>query len=54
VLTDLDAHITDVFPDVELATPGIQHPEKTYFTPYKGYPLMRCRIIQTFMTGTIQ
>ena len=40
-LTDLDAHITDVFPDVELATPGIDCLDKTHFPTHKWDPLMR-------------
>ena len=40
-LTDLDAHITDVFPDVKLATPGIECLDKTHFPTHKGDPLVR-------------
>jgi hypothetical protein len=53
-LTDLDADITAVFPDVELARPGIDCLDKTYFTTHKWDPLVFCRLIQTFVMGTIQ
>ena len=53
-LTDPDADITDVFPDVELATPGIDGLDKTHFSTHTWDPLMLCRIIQTFMMRTIQ
>jgi hypothetical protein len=53
-LTDLDADITAVVPDVEIAPPGIDCLEETHFTPHKWDPLVFCRIIQTFMMGTIQ
>jgi hypothetical protein len=41
-------------PEVEGAPPGIDCLGKTHFAAPKGEPLMLCRIIQTFMTGTIQ
>jgi hypothetical protein len=53
-LTDPDTDITDIFPDVEIATPGIDCPDKKYFTTQKWDPLVLCRIIETFMIGTIQ
>src|SRR5207244_12881780 len=53
-LTDMDADITDVFPDVEIATPGIDGLDKMHFSTHKWDPLMLCHIIQTFMMGTIQ
>jgi hypothetical protein len=43
-----------VFPDVEIATPGIDCLDKTHFSTHKWDPLMLCHIIQTFMMGTIQ
>jgi hypothetical protein len=43
-----------VFPDVELATPGIDGSDKTHVPTQKWDPLVCCRIIQTFMMGTIQ
>jgi hypothetical protein len=53
-LTDLDADVTAVVPDVELATPGIERLDQTHFSAHKGDPLVLCCIIQTFMMGTIQ
>jgi len=52
-LTDPDADITDVVPDVEIAAPGIDGPDKKYFPTQKWDPLVFCRIIETFMMGTI-
>lgn len=49
-----DADITDVFPDVEIATPGIEYLDKAHFSTYKWYPLVLYHIIQTFMMATIQ
>jgi hypothetical protein len=43
-----------VFPDVEMATPGIDRLDKMYFPAHKWDPLVLCGIIQTFMMGTIQ
>jgi hypothetical protein len=43
-----------VFPNVELATPGIDGLDKAYFPAHKGDPLVFDRIIQTFVMGTIQ
>jgi len=43
-----------VFPDVEIATPRIDRLDKTLFPTHKWDPLVFCRIIQTFMIGTIQ
>ncbi len=43
-----------MFPDVEVATPGIDGLNKTYFSTHKWDPLVFDRIIQTFMMGTIQ
>jgi hypothetical protein len=43
-----------VFPDVEIATPGIDGLDKTHFPTHTGDPLVLGRIIQTFMMGTIQ
>ena len=43
-----------MFPDVEIATPGIDGLDKTHFPTHKWDPLVLCRIIQTFMIGTIQ
>ena len=40
--------------DVELAPPGIDRLDKTHFTTHKWDPLVFCRIIQTFVMGTIQ
>jgi hypothetical protein len=52
-LTDPDTDITDVVPDVEITTPGIDRLDKKYFTTQKWNPLVLCRIIQAFMMGTI-
>jgi hypothetical protein len=52
-LTDSEADITDLFSDVEVAAPWIDCPDKTHFSTQKGYPLALCRIIKTFMIGTI-
>jgi hypothetical protein len=41
-------------PDVEIAPPGIDGQDQTHVPTTKGEPLMLCRIIQTFMMGTIQ
>jgi hypothetical protein len=54
MLTDLEADITDVFPEVEFATPGIDGLHKMHFPTHKGDPLVCCRIIETFVMGTIQ
>jgi hypothetical protein len=40
--------------DVELATPGIDGQDQTHVPTHKRDPLMLCRIIETFMMGTIQ
>jgi hypothetical protein len=40
--------------DVEIAPPGIDRLDKTHFTTHKWDPLVFCRVIQTFMMGTIQ
>ena len=53
-LTDPDADITDVVPDVEVAAPGIDGPDKKYFPTQKWDPLVLYNIIETFMMGTIQ
>jgi hypothetical protein len=53
-LTGLDADVTAVVPDVESAMPGIDSADQTHFTMQKWDPLVFCRIIQTFMMGTIQ
>ena len=53
-LPDLDADVTAVVPDVELATPGIDGLDQTHCSAHKGDPLVLCCIIQTFMMGTIQ
>jgi hypothetical protein len=50
----VDADITERFPDVEIATPGIDGQDKTHFPTPKGDPLVLCRIRETFMMGTIQ
>jgi len=39
---------------VEIATPGIECLDKKYVTTQKWDPLVLCRIIETFMIGTIQ
>jgi hypothetical protein len=50
----VDADITERFPDVEIATPGMDGPDKTHVPTPKRDPLVLCRIIETFMMGTIQ
>jgi hypothetical protein len=40
--------------DVEIASPGIDGHDKTHVPTPKGEPSVLCRIIQTFMMGTIQ
>jgi hypothetical protein len=44
-LTDPDADITDVFPDVEIATLGIDCPDKMHFPTQKWNPLVLYNII---------
>ena len=39
---------------MEIATPGIDGQDKTHFPTHKWDPSILCRIIQTFMMGTIQ
>jgi hypothetical protein len=53
-LTGSDTDITDVMPDVEIATPWIERLDKKYFPTQKRDPLVLYRVIQTFMTCTIQ
>jgi len=53
-LTDINADITDVFPKVEIATPGINCPDKKHLSSQERYPLALCRIVETFMLGTIR
>jgi hypothetical protein len=50
----VEADITERFPEVEIATPGIDGQGKTHFPAPKRAPLVLCRIIETFMMGTIQ
>jgi hypothetical protein len=50
----VDADITERVPDVEMATPRMDGLDKTHFPPHKWNPLVLCRIIETFMSGTIQ
>ena len=50
----MDADITERFPDVEIATPGIDGLDQTHFSTHKRDPLVLCGIIETFMMGTIQ
>jgi hypothetical protein len=40
--------------DVEIAPRRIDGLDKTHFPTHKWDPLVLCRIIQTFMMGTIQ
>jgi hypothetical protein len=40
--------------DVEIASPWIDGHDKTHVPTPKGEPSVLCRIIQTFMMGTIQ
>jgi len=48
-----DAPITDVFPEVEIVLPRINRPDKTDLPAQEGNPLVRDRIVETFMRGTI-
>ena len=48
-----DAPITDVFPEVEIVLPRINRPDKTNLPAQEGNPLVRDRIVETFMRGTI-
>ena len=52
-MTDTDAPITDIFPEGEIALPRINRPDKTDLPTQEGHPLVRDRIIETFMRGTI-
>jgi hypothetical protein len=41
-------------PDVEIAPPGVDGQDQTHVPTTKRDPLVLCRIIETFMMGTIQ
>jgi hypothetical protein len=50
----VDADITERLPEVEIATPGMDGQDKTHIPTPKRDPSVLCRIIETFMRGTIQ